>query len=104
LPQVPLIIPLVVAGVFMGGVWYRKNSDGLWKKALLASAASGVLNSGYALLLGYLKISGTNTSSNTDSAFLITSGLSGFLIVIMVFLSAIVTIKYKRGKELEPEE
>jgi hypothetical protein len=88
----------------MGGVWYRKSLDGVWKKALLASAASGVLNSGYALLLGYLKIPGINTSSNTDSAFLITSGLSGFLIVIMVFLSAIVTIKYKRGKELEPEE
>jgi len=104
LSQVPIIIPLVVAGISIGGMWQKKNLAGVWKRALLAAAVSGILNSGYALILGYLKIPGTNASSNTNSLSLVTSGLSGFLIVITIFLSAVGTVKYKRGKELEPEE
>lgn len=102
--QVPLIVPLIVVGISIGGMWYKRDLVGVWKRVLLTATASGILNMGHALLLGYLKIPGTNTSSNTNGVFLATSALSGFLIVVTVFLSAIGMVKYKRGKELEPEE
>jgi len=113
LPQVPIIIPLIVAGAFMGSVWSGKDLSAVWKKAVLAAAASGILNVVYAWLLGLLKItntelppsiSGQAQSTSNNLVFMASCGLAAFLIVVTIYLSALGMMRYRRGKTLEPEQ
>jgi hypothetical protein len=122
LPEVPIIIPLVVAGAFLGSVWKNKELMMVRKKAVLASTISGVLNAVYALLLGFIgssastsrtsipatipasSVSGTMASANYGITFIAASGLTGFFVVLAVFFSAVGMIWYRRRKEIEPTE
>lgn len=122
MPEVPIIIPLIVAGAFLGSVWKSKELMTVRKKAVLASAISGVLNAVYALLLGFLGISGSTSrasitgtiptasvsanmaTANGSIVFAVTSGLTGFFVVLAVFFSAVGMIWYLKRKEIEPTE
>lgn len=120
LSQVPILVPLVVAGAFLGSVWSVKSPGAVWKKAVLAATVSGLLNVGYVFVLGLI-MPGNNLPSGltqsripsvnlpTDSAFgglafMAVSGLTGFLVVVTIYLSVIGILRYRRGKTLEPEE
>jgi len=113
LPQVPILIPLIVAGAFLGSVWSGKDLAAVWKKAVLAAIVSGIANAAYAWLLGFLKISttellpnvtGATTPTNNNLVFMASCGVTAFLIVATVYLSALGMMRYRRGKTLEPEE
>ena len=103
LSQVPIVIPLVIAGCFLGSAWSSKDLVASWKKALVAGVLSGFLNVGYLWVLGILGVSGASSSTNNSLASLATCGLAGFLIVLTVYLSAVGMIRYRRGKVLESE-
>ena len=103
LPETPIVIPLLIAGAFLGGMWSNKELRAVWKKAIIASALSGVINTAYGWILGAMKSNGGVTLNNTlVSAG--ASGLTGFLIVLIVYLSALGMVRYRRGRTLEPEE
>lgn len=104
LPEIPIIIPLVVAGSFLGSAWAGQDLLAVWKKAILASAVSGLLNAGYAGVLGFLKLPVGNSSGNNSVSSIALCGLTGFVIVIVVYLSAMVMLRYRRGKTIESEE
>jgi len=101
LPQVPILIPLIVAGAFLGSVWSTKDLPAVWKKAVLAATVSGLLNVAYAWLLGAVNIV---AAANNNLAFMASCGLVAFLVVVTVYLSALGMMRYRRGKTLEPEE
>jgi hypothetical protein len=103
LSQTPIIIPLIVAGMLLGSLWQNKTLTGVWKKTLLFAAIAGLLNSVNAFLVGYLRISGAD-SSNGQVANIVSSGLAGFLIVLAVFVSAAGVIRHRRGEELEQQQ
>jgi hypothetical protein len=104
LPEIPIIIPLVVAGSFLGSAWTSKDLLAIWKKAVLASTVSGLLNAGYALVLGILKLPIGNSSGNNSVSSIALCGLGGFVIVLAVYLSAMVMMRYRRGRTIESEE
>jgi len=113
LPQVPILIPLIVAGVFLGNVWSTKDLTAVWKKAILMAAVSGILNAAYAWVLGYLNISktgllpsvsGQTSVTSNNFVFMASCGIAAFLIVVTVYLSALGMMRYRRGKTLEPKE
>jgi len=104
LPQVPILIPLIVAGAFLGSVWSTKSLMAVWKKAILAGAVSGILNVGYVWVLGFLKIPGQIQQINNNLVSMASCGVVAFLVVIAVYLSALGMMRYRRGKTLEPEE
>jgi len=101
---VPILIPLIVAGAFLGSVWSTKNLTAVWKKAALAAAVSGILNVGYVWVLGLLKIPGQIQQTNNSLVSMASCGVVAFLVVIAVYLSALGMMRYRRGKTLEPEE
>jgi len=104
MPQIPLIIPLIVAGAFLGTIWSRKDPGKAWKKAFLAASLAGLLNAAYTWLVAFLKISSANLAGNAGLVFTATSGLLGLFVVLVVFLSAAGVVRYRGGKELESEE
>lgn len=115
LPQTPIIVPLIVAGLFLGSIWSNKNFREVWKKAILAATISGVLNIGYVLALSLvngqrdnLPPTGTALPTNPTTAggptFIVACGLTGFLAVIIVYLSTAAMIRYRRGRTIEPEQ
>jgi len=101
LPQVPILIPLIVAGAFLGSVWPGKDLAAVWKKAILAAAVSGILNAVYAWFLGALKIVAL---TNNNPVFLASCGVVAFLVVFAVYVSALGMMRYRRGRTLEQEE
>jgi hypothetical protein len=101
LAQIPILVPLIVAGAFLGGVWQAKDLAAVWKKAVLAAALSGVLNAGYGWLLGAMKII---SATGNSLAFLASCGFVAFVVVVAVYLPALGVARYRRGKSIEPEE
>ncbi len=116
-----MIIPLVVSGVFLGSVWKSQELKALWKKAILASALSGIFNAAYGLLLSFLNISGNSARANIPAniaaniptnipsasngvSFVVSCGLTGFLAVLVVFFSAVVMIWHRGRKRVESED
>jgi hypothetical protein len=122
LTQIPIIIPLIVAGVFLGSAWPNKSLTGSWKKAILAGTLSGLLNTGYVFALGLLGRSGNGLTASQQQALptnvnlpsssstagglssILACALTGFLVVMIVYVSAIARVRYRRGEMLESEE
>jgi len=112
LPQVPILIPLIVAGAFLGSVWSGKDLSAVWKKAVLAAVVSGILNAGYVWSLASLKIStaevlpsvGQVSQTSNNLGFIASSSITAFLIVLTIYTSALGMMRYRRGKTLEPEQ
>ncbi len=100
--QVPVIIPLVVSGAFLGSVWPNKELKAVRKKAVIAATVSGVLNAVHGLLLGLFRSAGSSQTNN-HVGFVVASGLTGFLVVLTVYFSALGMIWYLRRKQVESD-
>jgi len=104
MPQIPVIVPLIVSGVLLGSMWSHQNPAKAWRKALLAAILAGFLNAAYVWLLAFLRASNIDVSGNSGLVLMASSCLSGFVVVITVFLSVAGVVRYRRGRELEQEE
>ena len=105
MPEIPIIIPVIVAGLAVGSVIKSKSPRISKKKLASASLAAGFLNAVHAYLL-YL-FAGRLSSQNlyilpaSEFAFVIASLLAGFLIVFAILGIAIIYARIRRGGELE---
>jgi hypothetical protein len=95
---------------------------GSWKKAILAGTVSGLLNVGYFFALGLLGRSENGLTASQQQALptsvslpssssaagglssILACALTGFLVVMVVYVSAIAGVRYRRGETLESEE
>jgi|SRR5208282_2233246 len=122
MPTTPIIIPMIVAGVTLGSLLVSQTRKISKKKLLIASLVSGLLNTGYAFLIYLLAppptfsrgtfTGGTFTGSGTfraaagtssETSFLLSSFITGFLIVLAIVLFALAYVRFKGGKSEEEE-
>lgn len=109
MPQIPIIIPLVVAGVAVGSVIKSKSPTISKRKLLSASLVAGFLNAIYAYAVYSFSPEQTFTfSRGTFPAaptswipFVVASLLAGFLIVLAVLGIAMAYARIRRGGEEE---
>lgn len=110
MPEVPIIIPVLVTAVLLGISW-RNNSSIGFKRVGIGATLSAAANGGYAYILTLLgNTAQTNPSSTerlTGSAlqvYLITSVLTGLLVVLAIFGIALLMSRGKhRGNGEETE-
>jgi len=113
MPEIPIIIPVIVAGLAVGSVIKSKSPRISKKKFASASLVAGSLNAVYAYLVymftprvtfptGTTLPRGSLTSTSTSELpFVGASFLTGFLIVSAILGIAIVYARIHRGGELE---
>lgn len=107
MPQIPILIPVVVAGIAVGSVIKSKRLKISKRKLLLASLAAGLLNAIYAYVVYSFSPQPTSfrgTSSVPPTswiAFVVGSLLTGFLIVLAVLGIAMAYGRVRKGEELE---
>jgi hypothetical protein len=126
MPNTPIIIPMIVAGVTLGSLLVSQTRKISKKKLLTASLVSGLLNTAYAFLVYTLAppttftrgtfTGGTFTGSFTggggfraaagaggENAFLLSSFITGFLIVLAIVVVALAYVRFRGGKSEEEE-
>jgi len=131
MPTTPIIIPLVVAGVTLGSLLVSQTRKISKKKLLTASLGSGLLNTAYAYVVytlappttftrgsfsGGTFAGGTFTGAFTggggfraaagatsEPSFLLSSFVTGFLIVIAIVVVALAYVRFKGSKSEEEE-
>jgi len=113
MPEIPIIIPVIVAGLAVGSVIKSKSPRISKKTFASASLVAGFLNAVYAYLVymftpsvtfptGATFPTGSLTyTSTSELPFLVASFLTGFLIVFAILGIAIVYARIRRGGELE---
>jgi len=113
MPEIPIIIPVIVAGLAVGSVIKSKSPRISKKKFASASLVAGFLNAVYAYLVymftpsvtfptGATFPTGSLTyTSTSELPFLVASFLTGFLIVFAILGIAVVYARIRRGGELE---
>jgi hypothetical protein len=133
MPTTPIIIPIVVAGVTLGSLLASQTRKISKKKLLTVSLVSGILNGANAFLVytlfppttsfrssfsqGTSQTSFTFTGSTTFAggggfratgggmtAFVLTSFITGFLIVLAVVAVALYYARFKGGKSEDESE
>jgi hypothetical protein len=120
MPQIPIIVPLIVVGLVVGSMLKSKSSKISRKRLASASLVAGLLNSIHAYLLYLLTPTRTAASatgaptggpplqgltSTSGEAFVASSFLAAFLIVLLVIGIAMAYARVRRGEELvEPPE
>jgi len=121
MPQAPMIIPLVIAGITLGSLLVSEKRTLSKKKLLGLSALSGILNLGNAYLVYQLfpppTFSRTGTvasqfaqfraasAAGSQTSFYASSFILGFLIVLAVVGIALAYARFKSHKaEVEGEE
>jgi len=131
MPITPIIIPMIVAGVTLGSLLVSQTRKISKKKLLTASLVSGLLNAAYAYLVYLLAppttftrgsftggtfAGGTFTGAFTggggfraaagatsETSFLLSSFITGFLIVLAIVVVALAYVRFKGGKSEEEE-
>jgi hypothetical protein len=109
MPQIPVIIPIIVAGLIVGSM-IRSGARGISKKRLAAaSVLSGLLNGGQAYLISFLTPQPTSaffrtTVSETvrqtsEMVFTISSVLVGILIPLAIVGIAMLYSRVRKGQE-----
>jgi len=107
MPEIPIIIPVIVAGLAVGSVIKSKTPRISKKKFASASLVAGSLNAVYAYLVYMFTPRATfptgilTSTSTSELPFLVASFLTGFLIVFAILGIAIVYARIRRGGELE---
>ena len=107
MPEIPIIIPVIVAGLAVGSVIKSKSPRISKKKFASASLVAGLLNAVYAYLMYLYMPRQTfqgqtfSISETSELAFTAASFLTGFLIVFAILGIAIVYARIRRGGELE---
>ena len=112
MPQIPILIPVIVAGVTVGSVIKSKSSKVSKRKLLSASVIAGLLNAAYAYVVYSYSPQPTpfrgvaSVAATSWIAFVAGSFLTGFLIVLAVLGIAMVYGRVRKGEELEelPEQ
>jgi hypothetical protein len=119
MPQIPIIVPLIVVGLVVGSILKSKSPKISRKRLASASLVAGLLNSIHAYLLYLLTPTGTAASfggartgapsigglaSTSEGAFVASSFLAAFLIVLLVIGIAMAYVRIRRGEELEAPE
>ena len=120
MPQTPMIIPIIIAGLTLGSVLVSEKRTLSKKKLLGVSALSGIFNLGNAYLVYQLlppptfNRAGSQFSQfsqfraaatvSSESSFYVSSFMVGFLLVLAVVGIALTYAKFKShktGDELE---
>jgi hypothetical protein len=122
MPTTPIIIPLIVAGVTLGSLLLSQTRKISKKKLLTASLLSGLLNTANAYLVYTLAppttfTRGTFTGTFTggggfraaagaggENSFLLSSFMTGFLIVLAIVVVALAYVRFRGGKSEEAVE
>ena len=108
MPQIPIIIPVIVAGIAVGSVIKSESPRISKRKLMLASLVAGLLNAINAYVVDSLTprqtFAGASFSVPQTSwiVFVAASFIGGFLIVLAVL--GIAMIYARRGKGAEQEE
>jgi hypothetical protein len=115
MPQIPIIVPLIVVGLVVGSILKSKSQKVSRKRLASASLVAGLLNSIHAYLLYLLTPTRTAASatgvptgglplqglaSTSEVAFVASSFLAAFLIVLLVLGIALAYVRIRRGEEL----
>ncbi len=133
MPITPIIIPMIVAGITLGSLLVSKTRKISKKRLLTASLVSGLLNAAYAYVVytlappttftrgaftggtfaggtftgaftgggGYRAAAGAGATS--EPSFLLSSFVTGFLIVLAIVVVALAYVRFKGGKSEEEE-
>ena len=107
MPQIPILIPVIVAGVTVGSVIKSKTLKISKRRLLSASVVAGLLNAVYAYVVySYspqpTSFRGVSSVAPTSwIAFVAGSFLTGFLIVLAVLGIARTYGRVRKGEELE---
>jgi hypothetical protein len=129
MPITPIIIPLIVAGVTLGSLLASQTRKISKKKLLTASIVSGLFNTANAYLVYTLApptfTRGTYTGGGTftgggaftggggfraaagaggENSFLLSSFITGFLIVLAIVVVALAYVRFRGGKSEEAIE
>ena len=128
MPTTPIIIPLIVAGVTLGSLLLSQTRKISKKKLLTASLVSGLLNSANAYLVYTLAppttftrgtFTGTFTGGGAftggggfraaagvggENSFLLSSFITGFLIVLAIVVVALAYVRFRGGKSEDAVE
>jgi hypothetical protein len=108
MPQIPIIIPVIVAGIAVGSVIKSQSPRISRKKLISASLVAGLLNAINAYVVNSLSPQQTFARANFTVpqtswiVFVVASFIGGFLIVLAVL--GIAMIYARRGKGAEQEE
>jgi hypothetical protein len=115
MPQIPIIVPLIVVGLVVGSILKSKSPKISRRRLASASLVAGLLNSIHAYLLYLLTPTRTAASatgvptgglplqglvSTSVGAFVASSFLAAFLIVLLVIGIAMAYVRIRRGEEL----
>ena len=115
MPQIPIIVPLIVVGLVVGSILKSKSPKISRKRLTSASLVAGLLNSIHAYLLYLLTPTRTAASatgaptggpplqglaSTSVGAFVASSFLAAFFIVLLVLGIALAYVRIRRGEEL----
>jgi len=119
MPQAPMIIPIIIAGLVLGSVLVSEKHTLSKKKLLGVSALSGILNLGNAYLVYQLLPPPTfnrtggqfsqfsqfraAAAASSESSFYVSSFIVGFLLVLAVVGIALTYAKFKSHKAGEEE-
>jgi hypothetical protein len=114
MPQEPIIIPIIIAGITLGSLLVSQTHKLSKKKLLGVSLLSGALNAGNAFLVYQLMPPPTFTrvatqfraaaTAGSENTFFVSSFLAGFLIVLAIVGIALVYARFRGPKPLEEEE
>jgi len=108
MPEIPIIIPVIIAGLTVGSVIKSKSPRISKKKLASASLVAGFLNAVHAYLL-YLFAGGLSSQNlyilrTSELVFVMASLLAGFLIVFAILGIAVAYARIRKGEELEALE
>lgn len=124
MPTTPIIIPIIVAGVTLGSLLVSQTRKITKRKLLTASLVSGLLNTAYAFVVYLLAppptfnrvtfTGGTFTGSftgggefrvaagaNSETSFLLSSFVTGILIVLAIVAVALAYVRFRGSKSEE---
>lgn len=115
MPTVPIIIPVIVLGIFVGSMMKAGKKRTSKKKLLVTGLIAGGLNAGYSYLLEMITPRTTftnNTGFTANRAFSVSVGLGfyiasflvGFILILAVFAIAAAYLRVRGGGEAEVSE
>jgi hypothetical protein len=111
MPQAPIIIPLIITGLFFGNLLKSPGKKISKKSVAIPAIAAGLLNGVHAYLLDIMTpqvttntfTGGTFTLRPTLTIPFVISGIGiGILIILLVVAVAIIFRKFSRGAVEEP--
>ena len=114
MPQAPIIIPIIIAGVTLGSMLATQKRTLSKKKLAGVSLLSGLLNVGNAFLVNliappptFTRAGGTQfrtAGAGSEYMFFVSSFLVGVLVVLAIIGIALLYARHKGERPVEDEE